>query len=284
MPTTNPPAIPAKGPVPDIANSGTLPADVKPALAKARSDEERLRADGCLAFEAVTEPARCVYGNKSAKFVVALVGDSHAAQWFPALERLARHEDWRVVTFVKVSCPFIDMRIRNLALKREYRECAAFNEATVAQLAVLRPDLTLISMSRLATRPMNAADDTIAATGSAVGRMVARIPGRTALIVDTPYAKRNVPSCLSSHQDDIDACAIPHQIAFTERLGDVEAVASKASGAGLIDLTARICIADPCPVVVNGLIVYRDESHLTATFSRSLAPALMTAIAAVRAP
>jgi peptidoglycan/LPS O-acetylase OafA/YrhL len=284
MPAANPTAILAKGPVPDIANSGTLPAGVKPALAKARSDEERLRADGCLAFEAVMEPARCVYGNKSAKFVVALVGDSHAAQWFPALERLARHEDWRVVTFVKVSCPFIDLRVRNLALKREYRECAAFNEATIAQLAELRPDLTLISMSRLATRPMNEADDTIAAKGSAVGRAVARIPGRTALIVDTPYAKRNVPSCLSSHQDDIDACAIPHQTAFTERLGDVEAVASKASGAGLIDLTARICIADPCPVVVNGLIVYRDESHLTATFSRSLAPALMTAIAAVLAP
>ena len=30
--------------------------------------------------------------------------------WFPALERLAKHEGWRLVTFVKVACPFIDMR------------------------------------------------------------------------------------------------------------------------------------------------------------------------------
>jgi hypothetical protein len=30
--------------------------------------------------------------------------------------------------------------------------------------------------------------------------------------------------------------------------------------------------------VVNGLIVYRDTSHMTATFSRSLAPALGAAI------
>ena len=67
---------------------------------------------------------------KDGRFTVALVGDSHAAHWFPALERLAKHKGWRIVTFVKVSCPFIDMRVRNLALKREYRECAAFNEAT----------------------------------------------------------------------------------------------------------------------------------------------------------
>jgi hypothetical protein len=185
---------------------------------------------------------------------------------------------------VKVSCPFIDTPVRNLALKREYRECATFNEATIAALATLRPDLTLVSMSRIATRPMDQADDTVAAKGSAIGRMLARVAGRTALIVDTPYAKRNVPSCLSSHRDDIDACAIPRQTALTDRLGAVEAAAATASGAGLIDLTTRICVADPCPVVVNGLIVYRDESHLTATFSRSLAPALKTAIAAVLAP
>ena len=283
-PIPNPTSNPTTMPVPDIANTGALPAGVKPTLAKARSDEERLRADGCLAFEAMTKPPRCVYGNKDAAFVVALVGDSHAAQWFPALDRVARHEGWRVVTFVKVSCPFIDTPVRNLALKREYRECAAFNEATIAALAALRPDLTLVSMSRLATHPMDQADDTEAAKGSAVGRMLARIPGRTALIVDTPYAKRNVPSCLSSHRDDIDACAIPRQTALTDRLGAVEAAAAGASGAGLIDLTSRICVADPCPVVVNRLIVYRDESHLTATFSRSLAPALKAAIAAVLAP
>jgi hypothetical protein len=73
--------------------------------------------------------------------------------WFPALERLAKHERWRIVTFVKVACPFIDMRVGNVALKREYRECADFNEATIAVLGRLRPDLTIVSMSRIAIHP-----------------------------------------------------------------------------------------------------------------------------------
>jgi peptidoglycan/LPS O-acetylase OafA/YrhL len=280
-PTAPPPSptpLPSPSPVPDVAEHGQLPPDVLPPLRGARADEERLRGDGCLAFERVVKPPTCVYGVKDGRFTVALVGDSHAAHWFPALERLAKHKGWRLVTFVKVSCPFVDMRVRNLALKREYRECAAFNEATVERLAVLKPDLVLVSMSRIATRPMAPADDTVAAKGAAVARMISRLPGRTMLITDTPYAGEDVPGCLSAHQRDVDACAIPHNVAFTDHLGRVEAAAAEASGAAVIDLTPRICVEDPCPVVVNGMIVFRDIGHLTATFSRSLAPALATAI------
>jgi hypothetical protein len=266
--------------VPDVGGHGRLPGDVQPPLGSARGDEERLRHDGCLAFERVVEPPKCVYGVKDSKHTVALVGDSHAAHWFPAVERLAKHEGWRLVTFVKVACPFIDMRVTNLALKREYRECAAFNEATVRRLAEIQPDLTLVSVGRISTRPVHASDDTVAAKGEAVGRMLARLPGLTLLIVDTPYAGQDVPGCLSAHARDIDACAIPHKTAFTDRLGAVEKVAAEVSGAGLIDLTGRICVEDPCPVVVNGMIVFRDAGHLTATFSRSLAPALGEAIRA----
>lgn len=263
---------------PGLATTGALPADVTPALVDARSDEERLRRDGCLAYESVTEPANCVYGVRDSTFTVALVGDSHAAQWFPALERLAKHEGWRVLTFVKVACPFIDMPVSNAALKREYRECAAFNEATIERLRDAAPDLTLVSMSRIAIHPLKTDDDTDAVKGAAVGRMLSRLSGRVALIVDTPYAGRDVPACLSIHQDDVAACAIARATAFTDHLGAIETVATKASGAGRIDLTKWVCVEKPCPVVVNDTIVFRDHSHLTATFSRWLAPPLDEAI------
>ena len=279
-----PSPTPAPTPIPDVANKGALPADVKPALGNARSDEERLRADGCLAFERVTKPPNCVYGDKNGTFTVALVGDSHAAHWFPAVERLAKHEGWRVVTFVKVACPFIDMPVSNVALKREYRECAAFNEATIARLTALKPDMTLVSMSRIAIHPMSSRDDNVAAKAAAVARILARIPGKTALIVDTPYARIDIPGCLSAHTRNIEACAIPRSTAFTDDLGDLEKAAARASGAGLINFTSRICVGSgSCPAVVNDMIVYRDHSHLTATFARSLAPALGAAIAVVLA-
>ena len=84
-----------------------LPKDVRPPLSEARADEERLRADGCLSFEPVRVPPDCVYGDRKGKITVALVGDSHAAQWFPALADVARRHHWRIVTFTKVACPFL---------------------------------------------------------------------------------------------------------------------------------------------------------------------------------
>ncbi|MEO8570069.1 MAG: acyltransferase family protein [Chloroflexota bacterium] len=284
-PTADQTVAPTAAPIRDIANSGALPAGVKPSLAKARADEERLRGDGCLAFEDVTDPANCVYGDKSSKFTVALVGDSHAAQWFPALERLAKHEGWEIVTFVKVSCAFIDMPVANLSLKREYRECEAFDQNTLARLRLLKPDLTLVSMSRTALHPMHSSDNTVTAKAAAVARMIAKVPGKVAIIVDTPYAKTDVPACLSANTGAVEACAIPRKTAFTQDLGDVEAAAARTSGAGFIDLTSKFVLGDGAvPVVINGMIVYRDECHMTATFARSLAPALGLQIRAFLTP
>jgi peptidoglycan/LPS O-acetylase OafA/YrhL len=283
-PSTVPPEA-RETPVPTATPQAVvrLPSNVRPPLADARGDEERLRQDGCLGFESATRPPECGYGDPQGAFTVALVGDSHAAQWFPALERIAIALDWRVMTYVKVACPFIDMRVDNIALKREYRECAAWNEATLARLRASRPDLTLVSMSRFAIHPTLEADGSLAAQGAALARMLDRIPGRVAVIVDTPDAGRDVPGCLARHVADVRVCAIDSKVAFAGSLGAIERAAAAASGAGLIDLTARICRADPCPVVVDRMIVFRDMRHLTATFSRSLARDLDRAIRTVLA-
>ena len=260
------PATPLDAPVP-------LAADITPSLDQARADEDRLRHDGCLAYELVTVPQDCVYGDAASKTVLALVGDSHAAQWFPALDRLARHEGWRLVVFTKVSCPFLDMPVINTGLKREYRECEAWNEAVVEHLRTLRPDLTLVASSRLATHPLHPSDDTVAARGAAMARMVRRLPGRTAIIVDTPYAGRDIPACLSAHPDDIRRCAIARATAFTGGLGKVERAAAEATDSVLVDLTGSFCpVKGPCDAVVDNHIVYRDQGHITATFARSQAP------------
>ncbi|HEU4673573.1 MAG TPA: SGNH hydrolase domain-containing protein, partial [Candidatus Limnocylindrales bacterium] len=248
--------------------------DVRPALAAARYDEERLRADGCLAFEGVTRPPQCRYGVSNGAVTVALVGDSHAAQWFPAVERIARVRGWQVRTFVKVACPFADMRVANLALKREYRECATWNLAVISELRALQPDLVLISMSRFAIHPVLDRDATVGAQGAALARFIDRLPGRVAVVVDTPEAGRDVPTCLARNTGDVRACAIPRSVAMSGDLGDRERIAARLSGAGLIDLTTRICPLYPAPVVVDGRIVFRDTRHLTATFARWLAPDL----------
>ena len=50
--------------------------------------------------------------------------------------------------------------------------------------------------------------------------------------------------------------------------------ADAAPGADLIDITAEICPRGLCRAVIGDTLVYRDKSHLTATFARTLAPGL----------
>jgi peptidoglycan/LPS O-acetylase OafA/YrhL len=270
-PSVSPSGSPATSPAPSDGPIA-LPADLTPSLAAARDDEERLRGDGCLAFERVTTPPNCVYGVKGSAITIALVGDSHASHWFPAIEAIALERGWRLVTFVKVSCSFTTLAQRNLALKRAYRECTTFNEATVARLNQLKPALTII-VNRRTFRPINEGI-TPALAGAALGEMVSRLPGATAILVDTPDPGRDVPACLSKHLSDIRACLFTQDDADNREIGVAERVAAEASGAQLIDLTRSICATWPCSPIAKSVLIYRDEDHMTETFSRSLAAPL----------
>jgi hypothetical protein len=232
-------------------------------------DRERMWYDHCMAWERVTTPNRaCVYGNLSSSRVIALVGDSHASHLFPALGRIVRARGWKLVVMVKVSCGFADMRIRNLALGREYTECATWNRNVIKRLGVLRPALTVVAMSRRALHAVRVADRSNTAKGLAVGRMIERVPGPVALVVDAPYAGRDIPSCIARW--GASRCAIPKSTALSYSLGAIERVAAAHSHAGTIDLTRAACAAWPCPVRVQGITVFRDREHFTATFARSI--------------
>jgi len=272
QPTASPSGSPtaSNGPI-------ALPQDLAPSLASARDDEERLRGDGCLAFERVTTPPDCEYGVPGSAITIALVGDSHASHWFPAIEAIALERGWRLLTFVKVSCSFTTLPQRNLALKRAYRECTAFNEATVARLSEIKPTLTII-VNRRTFRPI-AEGVTPTIAGAAFGDMVARLPGTTAILVDTPDPGRDVPACLSKHASDIRTCLFTQETADNGEIGVAERVAAQASGATLIDLTGEICAAWPCSPIAKNVLIYRDEDHMTETFSRSLATPLGVEIA-----
>jgi hypothetical protein len=97
-------------------------------------------------------------------------------------------------------------------------------------------------------------------------------------MVDTPRTNTDIPGCIAEHPTDVRACALSRATAFTRYFGVREQRAAELSGAGVVDLIPEICPAMPCQVVHDGMIVYRDNHHLTATFSASLGPALAAAL------
>ena len=64
--------------------------------------------DGCHVNYGETKSGYCTYGNKSSNKTIVLYGDSHAAQWFPALEKLATARGFKLVSLTKSACPAVD--------------------------------------------------------------------------------------------------------------------------------------------------------------------------------
>lgn len=214
-------------------------------------DRESLWTQKCLAWERITTPSKaCVYGDPKSRVVVALVGDSHASHLFPAIEKVAKAHHWKLVVMVKVACGFVDMRIRNVGLGRTYTECATWNKNVVKRLGVLKPALTIVVNSRRALHPTRSADRSNTAKGKALARMLAKVPGRVALIVDSPVARQPSATYLS--------------------LGAIEKVAARITGDRLINLTSTTCTSWPCPSRVGSITKFRDYEHFTATFSRTV--------------
>ncbi|HEX2469601.1 MAG TPA: acyltransferase family protein [Candidatus Limnocylindrales bacterium] len=279
-----PPApTPTPAPRPKARLEGRIPRGLTPSLATARDDEDRLLRDGCGLGLAGTEPPDCVYGDRHGASTVALVGDSHALNWFPAFERLAGRRHWRLVPFTKFSCVFVDMRIWSDHLKREYTECEVWRERVVAKLRRLKPDLVVITSNKWFP-PMVDRDGEPKRQGAALARLIERIPGTVAILVDTPRSNHDVPACLARHPAAIEACTTPRKAALGWRHRIREVEARRRSGSPLIDLSKAICPTDPCPPIIGKRLVYRDHHHLTATFARSLARDLDTALAKILSP
>ena len=271
---------PSAAPRPKPRIDGALPPDLTPSLARARQDTDTLRADGCGLSLAGSKPPACVYGDPGGAITVALVGDSHAAHWFPAIDLLARQRGWRLVPLTKFSCVFVDMRIWSPRLKREYTECEAWRERVVDRLVALRPDLVIVASAQ--ELPVVAdSDDDPELQGAAVARLIRRIPGAVAIIADTPRSDHDVPACLARHPEAIERCTTTRSAAFGPRYRIREAKAARLSGATLVDLSAVTCPTDPCPPVIGSMLVYRDHHHLTAAFVRSLVDELGAALPVV---
>jgi hypothetical protein len=237
--------------------------------------------------QAVQHPA-CVFGDPGSPTTVVLLGDSHAAQWFPSLAALAGQHHWRLVSLTKSGCPAPDVTIYQRALKRAYTECDDWRSAVLAEIAAEHPALVVAagtrtaslvdrsSGARLESDPNAAAAEWQAGwtrTLSALGR--AHVP--VAVVRDTPWPGTDMAVCVSQHLGDPSACDVSRS-ALDSSAYDVGMAHGQPTAHG-VDLSNVICEPDRCPATRGRYLVYRDTNHLTATFSRALAPYLYAQLA-----
>jgi peptidoglycan/LPS O-acetylase OafA/YrhL len=275
---------PNQGPPASYAVTG-----LRPALGKAATDYEQPWHDNCLGWKATTTPnssSKCIYGNPSGTYTVALVGDSHASALFPGVNEVAKAHGWKLIPYLKIDCSFLDFNdlVYYGPPTVAYPECMAWNSNIVSKLQKSPPDLVIISMSRWIFTD-SGAEENANAQGQALVRMIQKLPaGQRVVIIRDPPLPTNVkaPDCLSTYQTDYRKCDYSQRVGFGSAMGTREEIAADGTGARLIDLTADICPGTGnCPVVLNNMIMWRDEHHLTATFSTSLGPSIDAQLVAI---
>jgi len=277
---TNAPATPSAEPTLAPTPAGPVPADLVPPLATVRQDLPPIYADECHAEWKETAPPDCVYGRKDGK-TVFLIGDSHAAHWFPTFQRLADEQDWRLVSLTKSACPVADLPVYNGTLKREYTECDTWRTAVLDRISREKPAMVVVSDSRIGQLwvngnavPYTDREDLWATGLERSLDELRKVAGHVVVIGDTPRPATDAPVCVSGHLDNALACATPLSEAITPAWTATERTVSTETGSTFIDPTAWLCPTVPCPAVIGNVLVYRDGHHMTTPFARALAPYL----------
>lgn len=252
----------------------------QPDALMAAEDNPVVYARKCHQNATGVEPAACVFGKQDAEFSVAIVGDSHAAQWVPALAQVADTNGWQMLSFTKSACPFSTASYTDAG--QPYTACNQWNEAVTKVLTgPEKPDFVLVTSSAYQALP----DGPTSAEGLAeawTSLRAANVP--FAAIADTPRMGINVPECVSANPDTLSRCAVDK--ATTERNGTPaqRAAADALGGVQILDLNKHICPEAVCAPVVGSVLVYRDSNHITATYAASLATALGEALKPLNLP
>ncbi|MBM7504154.1 acyltransferase family protein [Agromyces aurantiacus] len=258
-----------------------VPANLTPSLETASEDIPAVYPDGCHHDVSAESVQDCAYGNPDGSFHVALFGDSHSAQWLPALEALAGTDsDLAIRAYTKSSCPAVDVTV--LDKNVPYLSCDRWRAAVMAELTANPPDLVVFSS--YAAYAIDGVDDpearlTTWADGTARAVAAMRQAGsRVLVIADTPRFRAAPSLCISSHLEDVRPCSALRAEALDAAQTEAERTSVEAAGGTFVDLTPYLCDQVECPVVVHDLLVYRDVNHLTASYVRYLAPALADAV------
>jgi hypothetical protein len=255
---------------------------VRPNPLRAREDRSRMYDDGCLVGIRGTNSNKCLYGDAHGKHTLILFGDSHALQYAPALEELAETNSWRLIVLTKAECTPGEVPIRSMVADREYSQCDEWREDSLRRIEQGDPKSAIVVMSGdTAYTPYGADGEELDGSAGAAAMeegylaTLARIHRaglRTAVIRDTPTSASDVPGCVSEDLQNLESCAFPRE---RDRTKEFDARAARAApGTKLIDITPEICPQDLCRAVIGNALVYRDKSHLSATFARTLAPGI----------
>ena len=223
--------------------------------------------DGCHVNYGETKSGYCTYGEKESSSTIVLYGDSHAAQWFPTLEKMATERGFKLVSLTKSACPAVDAKRPDQGAFKMVH-CTKWRENSIKRIAEIQP-LAVITSSFQYFTPANSSISRAQWWNEGQRKLLKGLRGSTNNLIyisDTPRPLRDIPNCLASR--DSKVCD------STER-----SRVSVIPGFDVINPNPWLC-SSYCPAIVEGTVAYRDASHISVDMALKLLPKLEAALIA----
>ena len=243
-------------------------------------DETPVNSNGCHVGWSVSTARLCRTGVGERTVVVA--GDSHAAALYSAFKTWALKNRWTFVSVTKRGCPFVDVQSAEPTKAARgtvvpYPSCYAWRADAMKKIRALGPDLVVLPLMSNRTLVKSGVERQ---WRTGIERTVLAVAEFSTVVTfgDDPLVKGDVPVCLRRHPSAIQMCTTRYSYAVNSARLNLERAATKAGGGVFFDITEWFCTKKGCPASVEGVVVRRDDNHITDTFARFLARYLSVAL------
>lgn len=255
-------------------------AKLVPSAELAKEDKSDAYADNCWTNAPFTNRKTCTYGNGSKH--VALVGNSHAGHWLPALQILAKKNDWTITTYLVSRCAVTDTR-QQFKTPAESKNCYDYGQWVQKETSGDKFDLVITS-ERQSVPVLGESQETSKPKAVAGYKSYLKdwsSSGANVLAIKDPtYPAINIPDCLAENPDEHAKCSAPrkdwiiddHLVTAVKEL-NLPRVSS-------VDFDNLVCEPTVCRGANGGVITYFDKSHLSATYVQTMAPYMAKSIEA----
>ena len=200
--------------------------------------------------------------EEGAEATLLVIGNSHVHQWIPAVETLAEHNRWRVVSYIRGYCM--------LATPQEqlagHEDCSGWLEDADTVVDAVDPDLVLVQGTR------STADDRETLLPG-MKRRIEDLADRGSQVIavrDNPRFDVAPGQCAEDRGADAPECAPTHTVLGAG--SPLRPTADASRRISTVDMNDLICPDGRCAPVVGNVYTYWDGNHLTPDYVRTLAP------------
>jgi hypothetical protein len=217
-------------------------------------------ANGCHLPLNEFEPGQCYINQNSQGPLVYLYGDSHAAQWVPALQTVSKSLNFKLRILTKSSCPYVNININE--------NCRRWQENVYREVSKNRPSLIILA-SLTNGKYFTPLNDIyyLKLWNQNFYKTLALFKNKTQilLIEDTPYSPFDTSKCL------LDKSSIECNFKFNEsRLTKSIRKFSRLNNIDYLSVNINLCNNEICRSSNNRFNYYTDNHHISVSLSEKL--------------